>query len=259
VSRWGADAVLERWRDFLDELVAVAREGGTAEHLAELRRIAPATTPRSSPWSTSRATSTDPATGRVTLSDVHAAWAKSARRWRKPVLEPMADRRAEVAPREMGKSTWHFLLLPMWGAAHKWVGFCAAFADSSTQAETHLATFKSELENNALLRHDFPDLCRAEDERSRHRRGRPRQPVPRPQRLRLRGRRHGSRNLGLKVGDRRPDLLVLDDIEPHEAAYSAELAAKRLGTLRDAILPLNVRAHVILVGTVTMAGASCTR
>lgn len=254
MSRWTAGAVLERWRDFLDELVAVREEGATAEHLAELRR---------------QRTREDPALfalvylsrhladedGRVTLSDVHAAWAKSARRWRKPVREPMADRRAEVAPREMGKSTWHFLVLPMWGAAHEHVGFCAAFADSSTQAETHLATFKSELDNNALLRHDFPDLVAPKT------RGRG---TVEADRVSLYHARNGfvfaaagmdSSNLGLKVGDRRPDLIVLDDIEPHEARYSADLAAKRLGTLRDAILPLNVRAHVILVGTVTMAGS----
>ena len=52
-----------------------------------------------------------------------------------------------------------------------------------------------------------------------------------------------------------PDLLILDDIEPHEARYSAALAANRLATLREAILPLNIYAHVILVGTVTMQGS----
>uniref|UniRef100_UPI0034E96AA0 hypothetical protein n=1 Tax=Enterococcus faecium TaxID=1352 RepID=UPI0034E96AA0 len=64
-----------------------------------------------------------------------------------------------------------------------------------------------------------------------------------------------SSNLGMKVGDRRPDLIILDDIEPHEARYSGTLAEKRLQTLREAILPLNIYAHVILVGTVTMQGS----
>ena len=59
----------------------------------------------------------------------------------------------------------------------------------------------------------------------------------------------------MKVGDRRPDLIILDDIEPHEARYSGALAEKRLQTLREAILPLNIYAHVILVGTVTMQGS----
>ncbi|MFM9653998.1 hypothetical protein ACKI1S_49660, partial [Streptomyces galilaeus] len=41
----------------------------------------------------------------------------------------------------------------------------------------------------------------------------------------------------------------------HEARYSGTLAEKRLQTLREAILPLNIYAHVILVGTVTMQGS----
>lgn len=195
------------------------------------------------------------ADGSLTLSAVHLAWVASAASWTSPSVEPMADRRAEVAPREMGKSTWWFLLLPMWAAAHGHVKFCAAFADTGTQAETHLATFKSELDNNGLLRQDFPDLVAPKT------RGRG---TVEADRVSLFHARSGfvfaaagmdSSNLGLKVGSTRPDLIVLDDIEPHEARYSAQLAAKRLDTLRSAILPLNIYAHVILVGTVTMSGS----
>lgn len=199
---------------------------------------------------------TDPASKRVTLSDIHLAWAKTAKKWaREGKRKPAADRRAEVAPREMGKSTWWFLLLPMWAAAHGHVRFAAAFADTDAQAQTHLATFKSELDTNALIRSDFPDLV---EPRTRGR------GTVMADRVSLYHARSGfvfaaagmdSSNLGMKVGDRRPDLLILDDIEPHEARYSAALAAKRLATLREAILPLNIYAHVILVGTVTMQGS----
>lgn len=190
-------------------------------------------------------------TGNVTLSEVHIAWAESAKSWMTP-SEPASDRRAEVAPREMGKSTWNFLALPMWGAAHGHVRFAAAFADTGTQAETHLASFKSELDNNALLRADYPDLVAPKT------RGRGQTEADR---VSLYHARSGfvfaaagmdGSNLGLKVGDARPDLLVIDDMEPHEAKYSALLAKKRLDTLTATIFPLNVRAHVVIVGTVTM-------
>jgi phage terminase large subunit-like protein len=198
---------------------------------------------------------TDDGTGRITLSDVHKAWAKTAKKWAQRQTRPARSRRAEIAPREMGKTTWWFLLLPMWAAAHGHVRFAAAFADSSKQAETHLATFKSELDNNPLIRADFPDLV----EPKRRERGQ-----VAADRVSLYHARSGfvfaaagadSRNLGLKVGDRRPDLIIVDDIEPHEEAYSARLAEKRLATLREAIFPLNVKAHVIIVGTVTMQGS----
>jgi phage terminase large subunit-like protein len=196
----------------------------------------------------------DPTTGEVTLSEVHVAWADSAERWATKA-EPMEDRRAEIAPREMGKSTWHFLILPMWAAAHEHVRFCAAFADTGTQAETHLASFKSELDNNALIRADYPELCQPKT------RGRGTTEADRVSLYHARNDfvfaaagMDGS-NLGLKVGDARPDLIVVDDMEPHEARYSAGLATKRLDTLVSTIFPLNIRAHVIIVGTVTMQGS----
>lgn len=192
--------------------------------------------------------------GVVTLSDVHVAWAESAKRWMEP-SGPAEDRRAEVAPRAMGKSTWAFLVTPMWAAAHGHVRFAAAFADTGTQAETHLATYKSELDNNPLIRADYPDLVAPKT------RGRGQVEADR---VSLYHARSGfvfaaagmdGSNLGMKVGDARPDLLIIDDMEPHESRYSAGLAAKRLDTLVSTIFPLNIRAHVVIVGTVTMTGS----
>jgi predicted phage terminase large subunit-like protein len=195
------------------------------------------------------------ADGRITLSRVHLAWVKSAKAWRKTPTAPMQGRRAEVAPREMGKSTWWFLILPLWAAAHGHVKFAAAFADTDTQATGHLATFKSELDNNALIRADYPDLVVPKT------RGRG---TVEADRVSLFHAKSGfvfaaagmdSSNLGMKVGAQRPDLIILDDIEPHEGRYSADMAAKRLDTLLSAILPLNIYARVIIAGTVTMQGS----
>lgn len=193
------------------------------------------------------------ATGnKLTLAEVHWSWVERAKSWMVTNNEPFADRHAEVGPRDVGKSTWWFLILPLWAAAHEWVKFAAAFADTDTQAQTHLASFKSELDNNATLRADYPDLVVAKT------RGRGQVEADR---VSLYHAKSGfvfaaagmdSSNLGMKVGKRRPDLIILDDIEPHEARYSPAIAKKRLATLRDAILPLNIYAHVIAVGTVVM-------
>lgn len=242
---------LERWREHAETIVAL-REQGADEAIISAFRI--------------RETREDPmlfalvylsrhledeASGLVTLSEVHDAWAESAKTWMTR-SEPAADRRAEIAPREMGKSTWHFTILPMWAAAHGHVRFAAAFADTGTQAETHLATFKSELDNNALIRADYPDLCMPKT------RGRGTTEADRVSLYHSKSDfvfaaagMDGS-NLGLKVGDARPDLIILDDIEPHEGRYSSGLAKKRLDTLTSTIFPLNIRAHVVIVGTVTM-------
>lgn len=193
-----------------------------------------------------------PETGdEVSFSDVHIEWAEQAKTW----MRPGRARDIYVAPRSLGKTTWHFLILPLWAAAHGYVTFAVAFSDSGTQAELHLQTFKHELETNPRLREDFPDLCT---------------PARRPRGITLadnRGMLHvksgfvfaargiDASSLGLKVGERRPDLLILDDVEPGESQYSAYQATKRLSTLTDVVLPLNDGARVLLVGTTTMTGS----
>ena len=195
------------------------------------------------------------AEGRVSFGDAHLDWCRAGRRWIRPAQEPAEQRDAYIAPRSTGKSTWWFLLLPMWAAAHGFIRFVAAFSSSAAQAETHLATFKTELNTNERLQADFPDLC---------------SPAKRPsgasvadtQRMYVAAsgfafaaRGMDSSSLGMKVGSRRPDLLLLDDVEPDESSYSPGQAEKRLTTLKDAILPLNIYARVVLVGTVTMPGS----
>lgn len=193
--------------------------------------------------------------GRITFAEVHYEWARRALSWTTEPLEPQANRHAFIAPRETGKSTWWFLLLPMWGAAYGHVRFAVAFANADSQATGHLATFKRELERNALLRADFPELC--EPARQQHggavadRQGM----LHTKAGFVFAAKGVDSATLGLKVGEQRPDLLIFDDIEPHEAQYSPEQARKRLGTITDALFPLNVRARVVMVGTVTMPGS----
>lgn len=197
---------------------------------------------------------TDRLTGEVSFSPFHVYLARRALRWRIKSTEPAANRHADVAPRESGKSTWKFLLLPMWAACYGHVEFIAAFADAGPQAEMHLATFKRELADNERLFHDFPALCT-------------------PGKLRgvsdsdtkgmyiaksgfvFAARGIDAKTLGMKVGARRPDLILLDDIEPPEATYSLYQKDQRLSALINSVLPLSITARVELSGTTTMPGS----
>lgn len=190
--------------------------------------------------------------GIVSFSDAHFLWVRLARRWIGPARGQREDRRALVAPRACGKSTWWFLLLPMWGGVHQHIRFAAAFADSSTQAELHLATFKGELTTNALLRADYKEFC----EPMRRHTGRTVADNQNMYHSRMGftfvAKGIDSTSLGMKVGADRPDLLIFDDIEPPESNYSPLQRDKRLATVQNAILPLNELARVVIVGTVTM-------
>lgn len=192
--------------------------------------------------------------GRITFADAHLDWCRRALEWVEPAPE-RPDRQAEIAPRETGKSTWWFLIFPLWAAAHGHARFIAAFADSTGQAETHLLTFKRELERNATLREDFPDLCAPARRQSGHAVADRSGMIHQANGFTFAARGIDSASLGLKVEEKRPDVILLDDVEKDESNYSALQADKRLRTIIDAILPMNLRARVVLSGTVTMAGS----
>jgi hypothetical protein len=191
----------------------------------------------------------------ITLSEFHIELAEAAKRWALPTTEPRADRDGYICPREAGKSTWLFLILPLWAAAHGHKRFIAAFADSGTQAEMHLLSFKRELDTNDLLRKDFPKLCKAGRRPSGSTESDTKSMLITSSGFVFGARGIDAKALGMKVGSRRPDLLILDDIEPDEANYSDYQKAQRLSTLQNAILPLNIRARVVIAGTVTMPGS----
>jgi phage terminase large subunit-like protein len=191
--------------------------------------------------------------GRITLSEFHLAVAEYGKRWIKKDLRPMEVRDAFIAPRECGKSTWVFTILPMWAAAHGHVKFLAAFSDAAAQAEGHLQTFKTELDMNAYLKEDYPDLCRPQKSSYT---GRPlaqsSSEIIQANGFIFHANGIDTNSLGKKVGTQRPDLIILDDIEKGEKNYSEYQANKQKNTVFDDIAPMNMRARMVFVGTTTM-------
>lgn len=191
----------------------------------------------------------------VTFAEFHYDWAREALSWREPVTEPMEHRDAYIAPRSAGKSSWWFLIIPLWAAANGYVEFVAAYANAASQAEGHLQTMRRELDTNPLLRHDYPDLCAPARRQSGTTVADRQNMIHTASGFTFAAKGMDSATLGLKVGATRPSVLIIDDAEPDEASYSAYLAKKRLGTLIDAIFALNIYARVVMVGTVTMPGS----
>lgn len=195
----------------------------------------------------------DKTTKQITFAECHYEWARMGLSWAKKGRSkpsPASDRHAVIAPRETGKSTWWYLILPLWAAAYGHKKFVGAFAHATHQAEGHLSTFKNELERNALLRADFPALCNPARRQSGGQVADRAGMIHTQNGFTFAGKGIDSTSLGMKVGHTRPDLIILDDIEPDESSYSGDLVAKRLRTVLDAILPMNIYATVIIVGTV---------
>jgi hypothetical protein len=193
--------------------------------------------------------------GLITFGEQHDDWYRHMLAWMKPTTQPRQWRKAFVAPRSSAKSTVWFLVAPLWAAAHDHARFVAAFGDNAGIAERHLQTFKNELDTNDLLRRDFPDLCRPRLRPTGFPVSDSRQMIVQHNGFVFSARGITGTSLGLKVGNRRPDVLILDDIEPQAEEYSAGLMEKRLDTVQNAVLPMNANARVVLVGTVTMDGS----
>lgn len=198
----------------------------------------------------------DATNNRITFSDLHLDLYRQALSWTGPLPAPRTSRRAYVAPRNSGKSSTAFLALPLWAAAHGHLHFIAAFSDTADQAQLHLATFRRELDENPLLRADFPDLCTpARQKISNLTQADKANMFMAKSGFTFTARGIDSNNLGMKVGNLRPQLLLLDDVERGEENYSAYQAEQRLSTIMNVVFPMNDRAHVVLIGTVTMTGS----
>ena len=174
------------------------------------------------------------ATGnRITFGDAHLDWFRRAQAWcTVPLTEPKQERDVEIAPRSMGKTTFWFLIAPMWAAAFGWLKFVGAFSDSGENAQEHLKTFRHELDTNVLLKADFPELCTPMVKSTERRKladnvGTIRQANG----FTFKAKGINTPALGMKVGKLRPDLLLLDDIEKGEENYSPKAAQSRLSTV----------------------------
>lgn len=192
--------------------------------------------------------------GRHSLSQLHIDMAANALSWRTP-KRPREHRKVWIAPRESGKSTWKFEILPMWAMAFNWRLFPVLFSDSGDQAAKHFRSIKKELEGNPLLIADFPELCTPALRRGN------RTDVDNSTEYHSKGghmvvaKGINARTLGLKPGSIRPDLICLDDVEPAGSHYSPGQKQKRLATIIEAIFPMNYNACVEMIGTTTMYGS----
>lgn len=173
---------------------------------------------------------------------------------------------AYIAPRGMGKSTWCFVILPLWALAHRHREYMIAVGEQADVARKHMLTLRRELEQNENLRRDFPKLCnpakqgrRNEDGSANEGAGRAisessRLYVSVDQKV-IQASGIDSTNLGAAFGGKRPDLIVFDDIEPDEGNYSTAQKERRLSTVIGQYFPMSPSATVTFVGTVQMAGA----
>ena len=122
------------------------------------------------------------------------------------VQEKQGAKYALAAPRGFAKSTHCAKLFPLWCLVKEAKRFVVLISDALELAELHLEAIKVELEANANLRLDFPQICG----------------IGSPWRIGefkanngcyFKAFGAGKRLRGMSFGTERPDLVILDDLE----------------------------------------------
>ena len=193
--------------------------------------------------------------GRLSLCPFHVDTAARALQWARDDLGPdAAPHEAEIAPRGCGKTSWAFLIRPLWALAHGHKSFVQVITSTGGKAAQHLSTLKRELLTNARLRQDYPELCTPGRLGGRSDTDTKAQYVAQSG-VTIAAGGIGSALLGAKHGNVRPDALIVDDIEQDEGHYSAGTKASHLDTLQQAVFDMNPDAAVLLAGTTTAYGS----
>lgn len=140
------------------------------------------------------------------------------------------DRLALAAPRGHAKSTIMSLIYPLYAAATGRRRFIVVVSDTATQAEDHLGNIYQELlENDDLIR-DFPHLALPDlADYAKKRTKRTAKDFITRGGISFVAKGAGAGLRGLRRGNQRPDLIIVDDLENDELVRTPEQRAK----LRD--------------------------
>jgi predicted phage terminase large subunit-like protein len=154
------------------------------------------------------------------------------------------DREADAAPRGNAKSTWTTLIFVLWNAAYKKRRFELIVSETNSQSEDFISFIKAELETNERLKQDFPELCgegpiwRADTIITRNG-------------VKIRGVGAGQKLRGMRHGSKRPDLVIVDDLENDEAVESPDQRKKLEKWFFKALMKIGQKDTVyIVIGTV---------
>lgn len=154
------------------------------------------------------------------------------------------DKEANAAPRGNAKSTTGTFGLPLWAAAFRKRKFALIVSETRSQAESFLSFIKIELETNERLQQDFPELCGEG-------------PVWRSDQIitrngvKIQAAGAGQKLRGLRHGNCRPDLVIVDDLENDESVESPEQRRKLENWFFKALMKIGQPDTVfIVVGTI---------
>jgi hypothetical protein len=179
------------------------------------------------------------------FSELHLDMADIALHW----AVPGPHRDILIGPRDSAKSiSW--IIAAVWALAHGHRNFLLAFSYTRDQVIMQLADVREALESPLILE-DFPELRPRVGRGSRNTMHYVTVSGASIMGASMRGSVLGTRAPGAV----RPDLIVFDDAEPDDLAHTAQEKIRILGKISGTVLPMNLDAVVLIVGTTTMPGS----
>ncbi len=168
---------------------------------------------------------------------------------------PSGDKYAIAAPRGHAKTTFTSKFLALWCICFMKKRFIVEISDAVELVEGNLEAIKVELESNANLKADFPQICGMSKNwkvgEFTTKNG-----------VKLKAYGSGKRLRGVNYGALRPDLVVLDDLENDTNVRSKDQRDKLEAWLDEAVLNLgsvNGTLDVLYIGTILHADSVLAR
>lgn len=160
----------------------------------------------------------------------------------KTIDKEKGQRLSIAAPRGNAKSSINSLILPLWCLIFKKKEFIVIISDTASQAEEFLANIRNELESNENLLEDFGDLkgdiWKADDIISANQ-----------VRILALGARKKIR--GRRFNNKRPDLIICDDLENDENTVNPEQRKKNENWFFKAVSKAGSEdTDIIVIGTI---------
>lgn len=178
------------------------------------------------------------------------------------LLESMSQQRgrklAVAAPRGHAKSTLVSLVYVLWSVCYEREKYILILSDTNDQADGLLKHVKDELEDNELLRRDFPDVCLTDEDKKM-----PlwtKDEIVTKNGIKITALGAGQKIRGRRNQEHRPSLIILDDIENDQNTQSKESMDKLNEWFDRAVLKSGAAGtNVVFVGTIQSYGCLLSR
>lgn len=157
---------------------------------------------------------------------------------------------AVAAPRGSAKSTTVSLIYVLACICFRTEDYLVLISDTASQANDFLSFVKQELETNALLRQDFPEVCEDPGASLGPPRWRQDEIITRNG-VKVTALGAGKKIRGRRHQEHRPSLVILDDVENDENIRSADQREKLREWFHRAVLKAGTpQTNFVVVGTV---------